>query len=74
MATSEIDGAYGIPRDIHTFTDNIQQVLHDIGGQLIVNDIKPSSSQRYAHISIQRLKINEETEEGQEQTTITGMK
>ena len=27
----EIDGAPGLPRDIQTFTDDIQQLLHDIG-------------------------------------------
>ena len=32
METSEIYGAHGIPIDIHTFTDEIQQVLHDVGG------------------------------------------
>ena len=30
--TSEIYGAHGIPIDIQTFTDEIQQVLHDVGG------------------------------------------
>ena len=43
METSEIDGAHGIPIDIQTFTDDLQQVLHDVGGQIIGNVIKPES-------------------------------
>ena len=31
MATSEIDGAHGVPRDIETFTNNLKQVVHGIG-------------------------------------------
>ena len=30
VETSEIDGAYGFPRDIVSFTNEIQQFLHDI--------------------------------------------
>ena len=33
---SEIYGAHGIPIDIHTFTEELQQVLHDVGGRIIV--------------------------------------
>ena len=67
MATSEIYGPHGIPRDIHTFTEYLQQVLHDGGGRIIGNIIKPSSAQRYDRISIQRVNINEEGAEGQKQ-------
>ena len=49
MATSEIKGAHGLPRDIVRFTNEVQQVLHDVGKQSISNGIKPKSSQRYAH-------------------------
>ena len=28
VATSEIDGAHVLPRDIQTFTEDLQQVLH----------------------------------------------
>ena len=58
MATSEIDGSHGLPRYIHTFTDKLQQVLHDVGEQIIDNGIKPASSQRYSHRLIQRVNIN----------------
>ena len=33
VATLEIDGAHGLPRDIQTFTGELQQVLHDVGDQ-----------------------------------------
>ena len=52
---SEIYGAHGIPIDIHTFTEELQQVLHDVGGRIIRNGIKPESAQRYARILIQRV-------------------
>ena len=42
VATSEIDGAHVLPRDIQNFADELQQVLHEVGGQIIVNDIKPA--------------------------------
>ena len=48
VATSEIDGAYGILRDIQTFTDELQQVFYDLGGKIIGNGIKPSSAQSYS--------------------------
>ena len=41
METSEIYGAHGIPIYIQTFTDELQQVLHDVGGRIIGNGIKP---------------------------------
>ena len=31
VATSEIDGAHGLPRDMKTFTDKLQQVIHEVG-------------------------------------------
>ena len=64
MATSEIYGAHGLPRYIHTFPDEIQQVLHGVGGKSIGNDIKPASAQRYTRRLIQRVNINEEGSEG----------
>ena len=60
VATSEIDGAHGLPRDIVTFTKELQQVLHDVGQQIIGNSIKPESAQRYSCIVIQRLNRKEE--------------
>ena len=65
METSEIDGSHIIPRDIQTFADELQHVIYYVGGQIIGNDIKPSSAQSYAHILIHRLNRNEEVTEGQ---------
>ena len=73
MATSEIDGAHGLPRYIHTCTDEIQQVLHGVGGERTSNGIKLSSAQRYARRLIQRVNRNEEGVEGQKQRMRTGM-
>ena len=73
MATSEIYGSHGIPIYIHTFTDKLQQVLHDVDEQIIDNDIKPESSQSYSHRLIQRVNINEEGSEGQKIRIRTGM-
>ena len=73
MATLEIDGAHGLLRDINTFADEIQQVLHEVDGKIIGNEIKPASAQRYAHRLIKRLNINEEGEEGQKLRTRTGL-
>ena len=42
MVASEIDGY------IYTFTNKLQQVIHDVGKKIIGNGIKPQSSPRYA--------------------------
>ena len=55
VATSEIDGAHGLPRDIETFNNKIQQVPHDVGQISVGNAIKPASEQRYARRVIQRV-------------------
>ena len=60
MATSEIDGSHGPPRDIYTFTDELQQVLHDEGEKIIGNGIKQASEKMYSHILIQIVNRNEE--------------
>ena len=73
MATSEIDGSYGLPRYVHTFTDKLQQILHDVGGKIIDNVIKPASSQRYACRLIQPANKNEEGSELQKKRTRRGM-
>ena len=57
-ATPEIDGARGIPIYIQTFTDELQPVLHDIGGQIIGNDITPESAQMYARRLFPRVNRN----------------
>ena len=73
VETSEIDGAHGLPRYIHTFTNKLQQVLRDVGRWIIGNYIKPSSAQSYAHGLIQCVNRNEEGAEGQKRRTRTGM-
>ena len=73
LAASEIDGAHGLPRDIQTFTDKLQQVVHGIGGQITSNFIKPASSQIYPHKLIQCVNINKEGAEGHKRRTRTGM-
>ena len=73
MEISEIDGAHGIPRDIQTFTDKLQLVLHKVGGRIIGNGIKPASAQRYAHRLIQRSDRNAERSEGQKRRTRTDL-
>ena len=60
MATSEIYGSHGLPRDINTFTDELQQVLHDEGGKIIGNGIKQAPEKIYSHILIQIVNRNEE--------------
>ena len=49
MEISEIDGAHIPPRDKQTFTDKLQQVLHDVGKWIIGNDISISAAKRYDH-------------------------
>ena len=65
VTTSEIYEAHGLPRYIQTFTEELQQVLHDAVGLSIDNDIKLSSEQSYDCILIQHININEEGSEGQ---------
>ena len=55
VATSEIYGAYGFPRDIASFTNEIQQVLHGVGKLISGNGIKTQSAQSYAHRLIQHV-------------------
>ena len=55
VATSEIDDEHGISRYIGIFTNNLQQVIHDIGKQSIGNNIQPKSAQSYSHRVIKRV-------------------
>ena len=73
VATSEIYGAHGLPRDMQTFTDDLQQVLHDVRGRIIGNGIKPAPAQRYARRLIQCVNRNKEGAEVQKRRTRTGM-
>ena len=60
LVTYEIYGAHGLPRDIHIFTGELKQVIHDVGERSIGIGIKPSSEKRYARRLIQHVNINEE--------------
>ena len=73
VATSEIYGAHGFPRDIQTSTDYPQQVLHEVGVQIIGICIKPALAQRYTCKLIQLVNTNEEEAEGKKQRTRTGL-
>ena len=73
MATSEIGGEHGIPRDIGSLTNDLQQVLHDIGKRSIGNVNQAKYVQRYAHRFIQHVNREEEEVEGQKQKTRTGI-
>ena len=50
-----MDGAHGLPGDIETFTNELQQVLYDVGKQIIGNGIKPQPAQRYSCRLVQRV-------------------
>ena len=73
VATSEINGAHGLPIYVQNFTGKLQQVLYNVGQQIIGNRIKPASEQRYYHRSFHCVNINEEGEEGKKQKTGIGM-
>ena len=60
MATLEIYGAYGLPIDIVSLTNEMQQVIHDLGKIITGNGIQPKSSQRHAYIVIEWVNIEEE--------------
>ena len=55
VTTSKIDGAHGLPRYISTFTNKLQQFLHEVGQRIISNVIKSESAQRYACRVIHRV-------------------
>ena len=64
MATSEIDGAHGLQRDIANLNNEIQQVLHDVGTQIIGDGFQPKSAERYACRFIEWVIREEEEAEG----------
>ena len=55
-----MDSSHRLPRDIQTFTGELQQVIRDVGERSIGIGIKPSSEKRYARRLIQHVNINEE--------------
>ena len=47
VATTEIEGAHGLPRDDTTISDELQQVLHDVGRRDARKTITLESALRY---------------------------
>ena len=60
VPASEIDSANELPRDIVSFTNELQQVIHDVDKRSIGNVIETKSAQIYFHKVIQR--VNREKE------------
>ena len=73
MATTEIEGAHGLPRDTSTISDELQQVLHGVGRRDANKTSTPPSALRYAHRVIARVNKEEENAEGHKRKTGTGI-
>ena len=73
MATTEIEGAHSLPRDISTISDELQQVLYGVGRRDANKTITPESTLRYAHRVISRVNREEDNAEGQKRKTSTGI-
>ena len=73
VATTEIEGAYGLSRDTCTISDELQQVLYGVGRQDANSTITPESALRYARRVVARVNKEEENEEGQKRKTRTGI-
>ena len=58
-ATTEIEGAHGLPRDTSTISDELQQVLHGVGRQDANISIKTNSALMYACRVIARVNKEE---------------
>ena len=57
VATIEIEGAHGLPRDTNTISDELQQVLHGVGRRYAKKIITPDSALRYARRVIARVLV-----------------
>ena len=55
VATIEIEGAHGLPRDNTTIYDELQQVLHGVGCRDANKTITPDSALRYSRRVIGRV-------------------
>ena len=73
MATAEIEGAHGLPRDTCTISDELQQVLYGVGRRDANNTITPASAIRYARRVIARVNKEEDNAEGKKRKTRTGI-
>ena len=73
MATTEIEGAHGLPRDTSTISDELQQVIYGVGRRDANNTITPESALRHARRVIARVNKEEDNAEGQKMKTRTGI-
>ena len=64
MATTEIEGAHGLPRDTNAISNELQQVIHCMGCRYENKTIKTNYSLRYSHRVIARVNKEEENVEG----------
>ena len=48
MATSDMEGVYGIPRDTISIKNELQQVLHLVGKIRIIDEIKQNPTYKYS--------------------------
>ena len=73
VATTEIQGSYGLPRDTNTISNELQQVIHGVGCQDVNNIIKTRSALRYVPRVIAHVNKEEKNAEGQKRnkTTLT---
>ena len=73
MATSETDGAHGLPRDATSLANELQHVIREVDKLRVVNEVKQNSSYRYSHRVIQRVNKEEKKLEGGKRTSKRGM-
>ena len=64
MATIKIEGAHFLPRDTTPISNELQQVLHDMGRREANKTITPDSALRYAHRVIGHVNKEEGNSEG----------
>ena len=73
MATTELEGAHPLPRDTTTIFNELQQVLHGVVCQDVAITITPDSKIRYDRRVIERVNKEEESAEGHNRKTRTGI-
>ena len=73
METTEIEGAHGLPRDTTTISDELQQVLHNVGRRDANKTITPDSALRCARRVIVRVNKEEDNAEGHKRKKTTGI-
>ena len=71
MATTEIEGAHGLPRDTSAISNELQQVLHGVSCQDANKIIKANYALRYERRVIARVNKEEDNAEGHKRNTTT---